>query len=50
MTCVEDLDHVALPVVDLPLAESFYMEWLGLNLKTRRKNFDGSPRQTYVLA
>jgi len=50
MTCVEDLDHVAIPVVDLPLAESFYMDWLGLSLKSRRKNLDGSPRQTYVLA
>jgi catechol 2,3-dioxygenase-like lactoylglutathione lyase family enzyme len=46
----ESLDHVAVPVIDLERAENFYMEVLGLKLKTRRKNLDGSPRQTYVLA
>ncbi|MFQ5682060.1 MAG: VOC family protein [Candidatus Binatia bacterium] len=50
MIGVETIDHVAVPVVDLPRAEALYMDWLGLRLKTRRKNLDGSPRQTYVLA
>ncbi len=50
MIGIENIDHVALPVIDLPKSESFYMDLLGLALKTRRKNLDGSPRQTYVLA
>ena len=50
MLGAEHIDHVAIPVRDLDKAEVFYLEWLGLKLKTRRKNLDGSPRQTYVLA
>ena len=50
MIGIENIDHVAVPVIDLPRSESFYLDWLGLGLKTRRKNLDGSPRQTYVLA
>lgn len=50
MTGIENIDHVAIPVTDLPRAELFYLDWLGLKFKTRRTNLDGSPRQTYVLA
>jgi catechol 2,3-dioxygenase-like lactoylglutathione lyase family enzyme len=50
MLGAEHIDHVAIPVRDLPKAEVFYLDWLSLKLKTRRKNLDGSPRQTYVLA
>jgi catechol 2,3-dioxygenase-like lactoylglutathione lyase family enzyme len=50
MLGAEHIDHVAIPVRDLPKAEVFYLDWLGLKLKTRRKNLDGSPRQSYVLA
>jgi catechol 2,3-dioxygenase-like lactoylglutathione lyase family enzyme len=44
------LDHVAFPVRDLPRAESFYVETVGLTFMTRRTNADGSPRHTYVKA
>ncbi len=47
---VETLDHVAIPVRDLALNQSFYTDVLGLKFKTTRRNPDGSPRQTYVLA
>jgi catechol 2,3-dioxygenase-like lactoylglutathione lyase family enzyme len=46
----ETLDHVAFPVRDLPRAEKFYIEAIGLTFLTRRKNADGSPRHTYVKA
>jgi catechol 2,3-dioxygenase-like lactoylglutathione lyase family enzyme len=44
------LDHVAFPVRDLPRAEKFYIDTVGLKFMTQRKNADGSPRHTYVLA
>jgi len=46
----QTLDHVAFPVRDLPRAEQFYVEAVGLAFLTRRKNADGSPRHTYVKA
>jgi len=46
----ETLDHVAFPVRDLPHAEKFYIETVGLTFLTQRKNADGSPRHTYVKA
>jgi catechol 2,3-dioxygenase-like lactoylglutathione lyase family enzyme len=46
----ETLDHVAFPVRDLPRAEKFYIETVGLAFLTQRKNADGSPRHTYVKA
>jgi len=47
---VETIDHIAIPVRDLDLNQNFYVEILGLKFKTTRRNPDGSPRQTYVLA
>jgi catechol 2,3-dioxygenase-like lactoylglutathione lyase family enzyme len=47
---VETIDHIAIPVRDLPANEAFYLNVLGLKFKTTRRNPDGSPRQTYVLA
>jgi catechol 2,3-dioxygenase-like lactoylglutathione lyase family enzyme len=46
----ETLDHIAFPVLDLPRAEKFYLEIVGLTFMTQRKNADGSPRHTYVKA
>jgi catechol 2,3-dioxygenase-like lactoylglutathione lyase family enzyme len=46
----ETLDHVAFPVRNLPRAEKFYLETVGLTFLTQRKNADGSPRHTYVKA
>jgi catechol 2,3-dioxygenase-like lactoylglutathione lyase family enzyme len=46
----ETLDHVAFPVRDLPRAEKFYIETVGLAFLTQRTNADGSPRHTYVKA
>lgn len=46
----ETLDHIGIPVRDLDRAEKFYLETLGLAFLTQRKNADGSPRHTYVLA
>jgi catechol 2,3-dioxygenase-like lactoylglutathione lyase family enzyme len=46
----DTLDHVAFPVRDLPRAEKFYLETVGLKFLTQRKNADGSPRHTYVQA
>ena len=46
----ETLDHIAFPVRDLPRAETFYLEVVGLTFLTQRKNADGSPRHTYVKA
>src|SRR5207245_9862408 len=46
----ETLDHIAFPVRDLPRAEKFYLEVVGLTFLTQRKNADGSPRHTYVKA
>ena len=46
----ETLDHVAFPMRDLPRAEKFYLETVGLKFLTQRKNADGSPRHTYVKA
>jgi len=46
----ETLDHIAFPVRDLPRAEKFYFEVVGLTFLTQRKNADGSPRHTYVKA
>jgi len=47
---VENIDHIAIPVRDLELNQKFYVDTLGLKFKTTRRNPDGSPRQTYVLA
>jgi len=47
---VETIDHIAIPVRELELNQAFYVETLGLKFKTTRRNPDGSPRQTYVLA
>ncbi len=47
---VETIDHIAIPVRDLELNQAFYVETLGLKFKATRRNPDGSPRQTYVLA
>jgi catechol 2,3-dioxygenase-like lactoylglutathione lyase family enzyme len=47
---VESIDHIAIPVRDLELNQAFYLDTLGLKFKTTRRNPDGSPRQTYVLA
>jgi catechol 2,3-dioxygenase-like lactoylglutathione lyase family enzyme len=47
---VETIDHIAIPVRDLPANQEFYLNTLGLKFKTTRRNPDGSPRQTYVLA
>lgn len=47
---VETIDHIAIPVRDLEANQSFYVDVLGLKFKTTRRNPDGSPRQTYVLA
>src|SRR4051794_35794493 len=50
MQGAETLDHVAFPVRNLPRAEKFYLETVGLTFLTQRKNADGSPRHTYVTA
>src|SRR5574341_1081961 len=47
---VETIDHIAIPVRDLELTQAFYLNILGLKFKATRRNPDGSPRQTYVLA
>ena len=47
---VETIDHIAIPVRDLETNQRFYIDMLGLKFKTTRRNPDGSPRQTYVLA
>ena len=47
---VETIDHIAIPVRDLEVNQNFYINTLGLKFKTTRRNPDGSPRQTYVLA
>ena len=47
---VQTIDHIAIPVRDLDLNQNFYVNVLGLNYKTTRRNPDGTPRQTYVLA
>src|ERR1044071_73708 len=47
---LETLDHYAFPVRDLPRAEKFYIETVGLAFLTQRKNADGSLRHTYVKA
>ena len=47
---VQTIDHIAIPVRDLEANQSFYLDVLGLQFKTTRRNPDGSPRQTYVLA
>jgi catechol 2,3-dioxygenase-like lactoylglutathione lyase family enzyme len=47
---VQTIDHIAIPVRDLQLNQDFYLNVLGLKYKTTRRNPDGSPRQTYVLA
>jgi catechol 2,3-dioxygenase-like lactoylglutathione lyase family enzyme len=47
---VQTIDHIAIPVRDLEANQSFYLDLLGLQFKTTRRNPDGSPRQTYVLA
>ena len=46
----ETLDHIAIPVTDLPRSEKFYLETVGLTFLTQRKNADGSPRHTYAKA
>ena len=46
----QTLDHIAFPVRDLPRSEKFYQEIIGLKFHAQRKNADGSPRHTYVLA
>ena len=50
MLGAETLDHIAIPTRDLPRAEKFYLETVGLEFLTQRKNADGSPRHTYVKA
>ena len=47
---VQTIDHISIPVRDLAVNQSFYVDVLGLNFKTTRRNPDGTPRQTYVLA
>ena len=47
---IKAIDHIAIPVRDLTLNQLFYTDVLGLKLKTLRRNPDGSPHQTYVLA
>src|SRR5512145_1430214 len=47
---VQTVDHIAIPVRDLQCNQYFYLDVLGLKYKTTRRNPDGSPRQTYVLA
>jgi catechol 2,3-dioxygenase-like lactoylglutathione lyase family enzyme len=47
---IQAIDHIAIPVRDLTLNQSFYTGVLGLKFETLRCNPDGSPRQTYVLA
>ena len=47
---VKTIDHIAIPVRDLDANQAFYIDILGLKFKTTRRNPDGSPRQTYVLA
>src|ERR1043165_6254713 len=47
---IQAIDHIAIPVRDLTLNQSFYTDVLGLKFKTLRRNPDGTPRQTYVLA
>ena len=47
---IQTIDHIAIPVRDLDRNQDFYLDILGLKLKTRRLNADGSPRQAYVLA
>ena len=47
---VKTIDHIAIPVRDLDANQAFYIDILGLIFKTTRRNPDGSPRQTYVLA
>jgi catechol 2,3-dioxygenase-like lactoylglutathione lyase family enzyme len=47
---VQTIDHIAIPVRDLRRNQDFYVNLLGLKFKTMRRNPDGSPRQTYVLA
>ncbi|OGQ23069.1 MAG: hypothetical protein A3C54_04185 [Deltaproteobacteria bacterium RIFCSPHIGHO2_02_FULL_60_17] len=49
-TGVQTIDHIAIPVRDLDTNQDFYLDTLGLKLKTRRLNPDGSARQAYVLA
>lgn len=48
MAQVETIDHLAIPVTDMPKAERFYMDLLGMNLEYRRLNPDGKPRNTFV--
>ncbi|MGE5219953.1 MAG: VOC family protein [Chloroflexota bacterium] len=50
MLGAETLDHIAIPTRDLPRAEKFYLETVGLKFLAQRKNADGSPRHTYVKA
>ena len=47
---IESIDHIAIPVRDLAINQAFYVDVLGLQFKTTRRNPDGTPRQTYVLA
>jgi catechol 2,3-dioxygenase-like lactoylglutathione lyase family enzyme len=47
---IQTIDHIAIPVRDLEPNQDFYLNVLGLKFKTTRRNPDGSPRQTYVLA
>lgn len=47
---VQTIDHIAIPVRELDRNQDFYVNVLGLKYKTTRRNPDGTPRQTYVLA
>jgi catechol 2,3-dioxygenase-like lactoylglutathione lyase family enzyme len=47
---IQSVDHIAIPVRDLESNQDFYVNVLGLRYKTTRRNPDGTPRQTYVLA
>jgi hypothetical protein len=47
---IQTIDHIAIHVRDLDKNQDFDINVLGLKYKTTRRNPDGSPRQTYVLA
>ena len=46
---VETIDHIAIPVRDLAINQSFYVDVLGLEFKTTRRNPDGTARKPTCL-